>query len=405
MGYASVLALVIFVVTMAAAALLFAASRRLVYYAGGEVLDRSNYNGTDIYYGRFSRQTRLSRRYGRRAREILASLGITGVGLLSLLVFLLPLAYILTTAFKLDTQTTTPGAPLWPAEAAMYNYQGTDYPLYNVPTDTGTRKLALVKGYREDSDVVDPANPEQGVFNVKGRWRTWQADYQFSPTTQNFTDAWDQVNFPRLFMNSLILAVFGTIATLISCSLVAYGFARFRIPGKNLLFIVLISTIVLPPQATIIPLYILFSKLQWTGTWLPLLVPAFFANAYDVFLLRQYFMTVPKELDEAAMLDGANPLRILDSVIIPQAMPALTAVAIFHFFFVWNQYFEPLVYLLGKESLYPVSVGIGQFVTAFGNFPGRSAATAVLAMALPAFIFFVAQRQFMQGVVVTGVDK
>jgi multiple sugar transport system permease protein len=346
-----------------------------------------------------------SRRYGRRARDLGATLGITGLGLLSLLVFLLPLAYVLTTAFKLDSQMTTIGAPLYPAVATTYNYQGEDLPLYDVPTDTGTRRLALVKGYREDSDVIDPANPEQGVFNVKGRWRTWPAVYTFSPTTQNFTDAWEQVNFPRLFMNSLILAVVGTIGTLISCSLVAYGFARFRIPGKNILFIILISTIVLPPQATIIPLYILFTKLQWTGTWLPLLVPAFFANAYDVFLLRQYFMTVPKELDEAAMLDGANPLRILVSVIIPQAMPALTAVAIFHFFFVWNQYFEPLVYLLGKESLYPVSVGIGQFVTAFGNFPGRSAATAVLAMALPAFIFFIAQRQFMQGVVVTGVDK
>jgi multiple sugar transport system permease protein len=339
-------------------------------------------------------------------REALASLGVTGVGLLSLVIFLLPLAYVLTTAFKLDSQMTTIGAPLYPATAATYNYQGKDYPLYDVPIDTGgTRRLALVNGYREDSDVVDPAAPDQGVFNVKGRWRTWQAVYQFSPNTKNFTDAWDQVNFPRLFGNTLFLAIVGTIGTLLSCTLVAYGFARFRIPGKNILFIILISTIVLPPQATIIPLYILFTKLQWTGTWLPLLVPAFFANAYDVFLLRQYFMSVPKELDEAAMLDGANPLRILVSVIIPQAIPALTAVLIFHFFFVWNQYFEPLVYLLGHEKLYPVSVGIGAFVTTFSTYPGRSAATAVLAMALPALIFFLAQRQFMQGIVITGVEK
>ena len=105
------------------------------------------------------------------------------------------------------------------------------------------------------------------------------------------------------------------------------------------------------------------------------------------------------------MLDGANPVRILTSVIIPQAVPAITAVAIFHFFFVWNQYFEPLVYLIGKTQLYPVSVGIGAFVTTYSTYPGRSAATAVLAMALPAVIFFLAQRQFMQGIVVTGVDK
>jgi multiple sugar transport system permease protein len=347
----------------------------------------------------------VSHRFRPRINNALGSLGITVLGLISLTVFLLPLVYVLSTSLKLDSQMTTVGAPLWPAVAATYNYQGKDIPLFNVPTDTGVRQLAMVSPFREDADMIDPAHPEQGVFNVKGRWRTWEAIYTFSPTLKNFTDSWDQVNFPRLFINSLLLATIGTIGTLFSCTLVAYGFARFRIPGKNILFIILISTIVLPPQATIIPLYILFSKLHWTGTWLPLLVPAFFANAYDVFLLRQYFMGVPKELDEAAMLDGANPLRILFSVIIPQAVPALTAVLIFHFFFTWNQYFEPLVYLLGKESLYPVSVGIGAYVTTYGAYPGRAAATAVLAMALPAVMFFFAQRQFMQGIVITGVEK
>jgi len=339
-------------------------------------------------------------------REALAHLGVTGLGLLALAIFLLPLAYVLATAFKLDTQMTTIGAPLWPAAPATYNYQGTDYPLYNVPIEGGgTRRLALVHPYRENSDLVDPAHPEQGIFNVKGRWRTWQAIYKFAPILTNFTDAWDQINFPRLFRNSLLLAGISTIGTLISCILVAYGFTRFQLPGKNILFVILISTIVLPPQATIVPLYILFSKLHWIGTWLPLLVPAFFANAYDVFLLRQYFMSIPRELDEAAMLDGGSPLRILTSIIIPQAIPAITAVTIFHFFFVWNQYFEPLVYLLGKEKLYPVSVGIGQFVNTFSRFPGLSAATAVLAMLLPAVMFFLAQRQFMQGIVITGVEK
>ena len=353
-----------------------------------------------------SSTTPIYRRFLPILREGLSMIGVTGLGLLALLIFLLPLGYVLATAFKLDSQMTTVGAPLWPAAPSTYNYEGEDYPLYNVPTEDGsTRRLALVHPFRENSDMVDPAKPEEGVFNVKGRWRTWEAIYKFSPNWKNFTDAWDQVNFPRLFRNSLVLAGVGTIGTLISCILVAYGFTRFQLPGKNILFVILVSTIVLPPQATIIPLYILFNKLGWTGTWLPLLVPAFFANAYDVFLLRQYFMSIPKELDEAAMLDGANPLRILVSIIIPQSVPAITAVTIFHFFFVWNQYFEPLVYLLGNEKLYPVSVGIGQFVTTFSTYPGRSAATAVLAMLLPAVMFFLAQRQFMQGIVVTGVEK
>ena len=340
-----------------------------------------------------------------QARSILSKLLMTLLGLFILSVFLLPLGYVLATAFKLDTQLTTPGAPLWPAKAATYTYQGEEYPLYNVPVDGEIKRLAIVEPHRESSDVVDPANPEQGVFTVKGRWRTWEAIYSFSPTLENFVTAWRQVNFLRLFRNSFLLASISTIGTLFACILVAYGFTRFNFPGKKVLFIILISTIVLPPQATIIPLYILFNKLGWIGTWLPLLVPAFFANAYDVFLLRQYFMSIPKELDEAAMLDGADPPRVLFSIIVPQSVPAITAVAIFHFFFVWNQYFEPLVYLLGKEKLYPISVGIGAFVTTFGNYPGRAAATAVLAMMLPAFIFFLAQRQFMQGVVVTGVEK
>lgn len=349
--------------------------------------------------------TSMYKRWGPVVREIIARLGVTSLGLLMLAVFLLPLGYVVATSLKLDTQLTTPGAPLWPASASTYNYQGNDYPLYDVPTENGVIRLAIVSPHREESDVVDPANPEKGVFTIKGRWRTWQAVYQLHPNFQNFSDAWRQVNFLRLFRNSFLLAGISTIGTLIACILVAYGFTRFQLPAKNLLFVILISTIVLPPQATIIPLYILFSKLHWTGTWLPLLVPAFFANAYDVFLLRQYFASIPKELDEAAMIDGANPLRILISIIIPQAGPAITAVTIFHFFFVWNQYFEPLVYLLGKEKLYPISVGIGAFVTTFGNYPGRSAATAVLAMLLPAIMFFLAQRQFMQGIVVTGVEK
>lgn len=342
----------------------------------------------------------------RALRNISSTIIVTGIGLLVLVIFLLPLAYTLATAFKHDSQLTAQGAPLYPAEAATFNFEGKDYPLYDIPTDGGgTQRLALVKPFREDSDMVDPAHPEKGVFNVKGRWRTWTPIYSFALTLENFQLAWDDVNFPRLFRNSLLLGIISTVGTLIACILVAYGFARFPIPGKNILFIILISTIVLPPQATIIPLYILFSKLGWTGSWLPLLVPAFFANAYDVFLLRQYFMSIPKELDEAAMLDGANPLRILISVIIPQSVPAITAVTLFHFFFVWNDYFAPLVYLLGKEQLYPISVGIGAFVTTFTNYPGRAAATAALTLLLPAVIFFLAQRQFMQGVVVTGVEK
>jgi multiple sugar transport system permease protein len=352
-----------------------------------------------------ARPVQTSSRLAQALRRYSATALVTALGLVVMLIFLMPLAYMLATAFKEDSQLSAQRAPLWPAKASTFSYQGKDLPLYNVPTSEGTKQWALVKGFREDSDFVDPANLDNGVFNWKGRYRTLEPVYQFSPTWNNFVMAWDQVRFPLLFRNTFAIAIISTIGTLISCILVAYGFARFHIPGKNILFIVLISTIVLPPQATIIPLYILFAKIGWTGTWLPLLVPAFFANAYNVFLLRQYFMSIPKELDEAAMLDGANPLRTLVSVIIPQAVPAITAVTLFHFFFTWNEYFTPLVYLVGKEDLYPISVGIAQFVGTFSQYPGRAMATAVMTLILPALMFFFAQRQFMQGVVVTGVEK
>lgn len=341
----------------------------------------------------------------RQVRELGSTLLVTGLGLLVLAIFLMPLGYMVASAFKLDAQLSGQNPPLWPAEAATFKYQDKEYPLYNVPTDQGVKQYALVQGYREDSDVMDPAHPEKGVFNVKGRWRTWEALYQFKPVLDNFKSANEQINFVRLYFNTFAIAALSTIGTLISCIAVAYGFARFRVPGKNILFIVLISTIVLPTQATIIPLYILFTKIGWTGTWLPLIVPAFFANAYDVFLLRQYIMTIPKELDEAAMIDGASPLRTLLSVILPQAVPAVTAVTLFHFFYAWNDYFNPLVYLVGKEDLYPLSVGLAKFVGAFSRFPGAAMASASIAIILPVIMFFLAQRQFMQGIVITGVEK
>lgn len=339
---------------------------------------------------------------GRAARSTAL---VTLLGLAVMIVFLMPLGYMLATAFKPETQLSALNAPLWPAQPVTYTYQGKELPLYTVPTPDGTHQWALVKGFREDADFVDPAAPEQGVFNWKGRYRTLTPVYRFAPTLSNFRTSWSQVDFVRLFRNTLVLAIVSTLGTLVSCVLVAYGFARFKIPGKNLLFIILISTIVLPPQATVIPLYIFFSKLGWTGTWLPLLVPAFFANAYDVFLLRQYFLGIPKEMDEAAAIDGANPLQTLVWVILPQALPALTVVTLFHFFFAWNDYFLPLVYLAGHEELYPISVGIGKFVGTFNTYPTRAMATAVVTLILPAVMFFMAQRQFMQGVVSTGVDK
>ena len=167
----------------------------------------------------------------------------------------------------------------------------------------------------------------------------------------------------------------------------------------------LISTIVLPPQVTIVPTYAFFFQLGWVGTWLPLIVPQMFGNAYNVFLLRQYFLTIPREMEEAATIDGAGPIQAFMRVILPQAGPALTAVAMFHFFFAWNDFFLPLVYLAGNAEAYPISVGLTFFNGLYQTNNELVLAAAVISMILPLAIFFVAQRVFMQGIVITGVDK
>jgi multiple sugar transport system permease protein len=213
------------------------------------------------------------------------------------------------------------------------------------------------------------------------------------------------LNFPLLFRNTLIIAVVGMIGTLLASICVAYAFARFPIPGKNILFIILIGTIILPGQVTLIPTYAFFAKIGWTGTWLPLIVPHFFSNAYNVFLLRQFFLTLPRELDEAAMIDGASPFQILIKIIIPQAWPAIISVGLFHFIFAWNDFFNPLIYLLGKPDLQVISVGVQVFNFAYGAQPQLVQATSIMTMVLPLVIFFFAQKIFMRGVVITGVEK
>jgi multiple sugar transport system permease protein len=284
-------------------------------------------------------------------------------------------------------------------------YQGQEYPLYSVPIDGTTRQLILVEKGRESSVFIDPNDQSQTPITWQGRWRTLQQAWAFSPNIANFTTVWNQLDFPKLLRNTVGIALLSTLGAVISSTLVAYGFARFRFPGRNVLFIILIATIILPFQVTLIPQYVIFTWLGWNGTWLPLIIPHCFANAYNVFLLRQYFLSIPRELDEAAMIDGAGPFRILRSVILPQSVAALTAVSLFHFFFAWNDFFVPLLYLANNRDIQPLSIAIQQYNAIYASQPTLIQAAALMTMAVPVVVFLLAQRAFMRGVVVTGVEK
>lgn len=323
-----------------------------------------------------------------------------------LFVYLLPLGNMVMTAISSGEQLSrTADDSVLPMSTMKYTYEGQEYEVFEVPTEDGVKQMALINPSRRTSELIDINNPEAGLYTYEGSWRTLAPVNYLDPAFENFQIAWDRIEFPRLFGNTLFIAFTGMIGTLLSCVCVAYAFSRFPIPGKNILFIILIGTIILPTQVTLIPTYAFFSYIGWTGTFLPLIVPHFFANAYNVFLLRQYFLTLPKELDEAAMIDGAGPLKILLSVIIPQSWPVLISVAVFHFVWSWNDYFGPLIYLISSPELFPVSVGVQVFNFQYGPSPELIQATSMMAMVLPLIIFFLAQRVFMRGVVITGVEK
>ncbi|MBN1260659.1 MAG: carbohydrate ABC transporter permease [Anaerolineae bacterium] len=342
-----------------------------------------------------------------RQRNLLNKVLITGIGLFILLIFLAPLGYMVTTGIKSDSQISDPDAPkFWPHSPATFEYEGAALPLYQVPLPDGTeRELAALKKTRAMTQFIDPANPGAAPIEWEGNWRQLEPAYEADPQWDNFMTAWEELNFPRLFRNSLIIAGIGTFGAVTSSLFVAYGFSRFDFRGKNVLFLVLIGTIILPVQATLIPTYILYARIGWTNTFLPLIVPHFFANAYNVFLLRQYFMQIPREMDEAAEIDGASPLQTLFRVILPQSIPALTAVCLFHFFFAWNDFFTPLVYLVSRPELWPLSVGLQRFNALYGQQPNLIQAGALITLVLPVVVFFLAQQIFMQGVVFTGVEK
>ena len=343
--------------------------------------------------------------FQRRLRNVTGKAAIFLVAIAILSAFLMPLAYMALTSLKDQAQVADPAAPLYPASPRTFTYEGEKLQIYEVPIDGALRELAIVQKGRESSEMVDPADPAAGTFTWEGRWRTLTPAYTFDPKVENFATAWNQIEFPKLLRNTAIIAIVSTIGAVGSAIVVAYGFSRFRFRGRGPLFIVLLSTIMLSAQVTLVPTYILFTRLGWTGTWLPLIVPHFFANAYNVFLLRQYFMTIPTDLDEAAMIDGASPFRILRSVVVPQAIPAIVAVTLFHFFFAWNEFLMSLVYVGGNPDLWPLSLGMQKFAALYVTRPPLVQASAILAIIVPVVVFFLSQRAFMRGVVMTGVEK
>jgi ABC-type glycerol-3-phosphate transport system permease component len=230
-----------------------------------------------------------------------------------------------------------------------------------------------------------------------------------TPRFENYQEVFTVAPFARWLWNSVVVSVLGTLGSVISAALVGYSFARFRYPGRDAIFLVTLSTMMLPVEVTLIPLYLLFNKIGWLNTYLPLIVPAWFGGgAFLIFMMRQFFMTIPRDLDEAARIDGASYLRIFWQLIMPLSMPALATAAIITFIGDWNSFLFPYIILNSSEK-FTIGVGIKYFQTIASNIDSMEPrenllmAASIMMTAPIIVLFFTAQRYFVKGIVMSGI--
>lgn len=223
--------------------------------------------------------------------------------------------------------------------------------------------------------------------------RTWDWD--------NFREVFEIVPFATFYKNSLLVAGLGTLGTVLSSSLAAYGFARIKAKGRGVWFALLMSTLMLPPQVTMIPVYVIWSKLGFVDTLVPLILPAFLGNSYYIFLLRQFFRTIPKEVEESAYLDGANTFQIYWRLILPMSRASIITVTLLSFMGFWNDFMTPLIYLHSMEN-YTLAIGVMQFQGALTVYWGPMMAASTLMLLPLIIIFFTGQKYFVEGIATQG---
>ncbi|HZT43966.1 MAG TPA: carbohydrate ABC transporter permease [Chthonomonadaceae bacterium] len=244
--------------------------------------------------------------------------------------------------------------------------------------------------------IATSLKPDAQIFQMPPVWVPHPVQWS------NYPRALTYIPYITYTFNTLFLCLMNVIGTVLSCSLVAYSLAKIRWRGRDLVFYSLLATMILPGQVTLIPTFAIFKWLGWIGSYKPLFVPAFFGSAFYIFLLRQFFMTLPNELSDAARIDGCTEFDAYWRVILPLARPALVTVALFTFIGTWNDFMGPLLYL-SDERTYTLSMGLQFFVSQHGAEWGMlMAASAVMTVPI-VVIFFLAQRTFIQGVTLTGI--
>jgi multiple sugar transport system permease protein len=241
------------------------------------------------------------------------------------------------------------------------------------------------------------------AFKTQGDILRYPPTWWPNPITfENFPRAFNALPFGRFYFNSFVIVTLNTIGVVLSSSLIGYGFARYNVRGSNLLFGLVLATLALPHEITLIPVFLLFERLGWLNTILPLVVPAFFGDAYFVFLFRQFMRGIPRDLMDAAVIDGATAFGVFRHVAVPLSIPVFATVTVFNFLSVWNDFFSPLIYLQKTEQM-TVAVGLAYFRGETGTDWGALMAASLVSI-IPVLILFVfAQRYLVQGISTTGL--
>jgi multiple sugar transport system permease protein len=341
------------------------------------------------------------RRLGYRPQQRLATASAyLALSLLSAL-FLLPFFWMLSASLKTESGVHEFPPDLLPREDAFRIVAGKRYRLARDHTSFPARQV-VVLDERPEGYVVAPVEAAPSGEYVVPREKL-KIERVLHPHWENYPDAWTARPFFQFTLNTLTITLLGIVGQVLSASLVAFGFARLRFPGRSLLFMLVLATMLLPSQVTMMPQFLIYRALGWIDTFLPLVVPAYLGGgAFFIFLFRQFFMTLPRELDESARLDGASSLRVYASILMPLCRPIVTTVAVFSFINHWNEFMAPLIYLNSPEKM-TLAIGLRVFQGEYATYQHLLMAAATLALIPIIVIFFFAQKQFVRSIVLSGL--
>jgi ABC-type glycerol-3-phosphate transport system permease component len=342
---------------------------------------------------------------GQRAEMIVGNTIAYVLLLLGAALFALPFLFLLGTALKSVDEVNEFPPRILPMRPSVVSVDGKSYPLGRLRDGTFVAVTTDRKDTRQLVRVLDARKIPTGEERYVAIADVTPVKH-FGVHLENFRKSLTQEGMPfgRFFLNSLLIVVSTVAGATMSAALCAYGFARLRFRGRDPLFLLLLSTMMIPGQVTMIPVYIMFKELHWINTYLPLIVPAWFGGgAFSIFLLRQFFQSIPFEMEEAARIDGAGPLGTWWRIILPLSLPALATVAIFTFMGGWNDFMGPLIYLNDTDK-FTLALGLNLFKGQYGtDTPHLMMAATLVVLAPVLLLFFFAQKHFIQGIVVSGV--